>query len=207
MKLTAGETRRFIAELNRQRATQRRCLRQLRQDLRALKQAAVLEQLVAFESSVDRRQAAFLGLMALNAQVDKSVGEALRTKAVIVLSRDAGVGYGSAFEFLDAEKGITKVITTLDETRPLLKSIATSSQIKIVRDSGDEAGAAKLEDDTWRLSAAYYALESLSRQSEAVIAAQWAIVHGQGLHFWQGRQRWFRYVGDELSEEYDCVKG
>jgi hypothetical protein len=203
MILSSAQTRRFVVDLNRQLALFARAVRQLKRDLLRLKQNDMLENLAKFEAALNSRQEAFSVLMSLNAAIGSGVVEAERTRALFKLPDDkAG---GAAYNFLEAETLIGKFIDELDEKRILLGRAAGASEVKSTEDAGDEVLAEKLAENSWFFSGAQNAFDSLSRQAEAIVAAQWAIVHGQGLHFWQGRQRWFRYAGDNYPARFDCV--
>ncbi|MDR3614740.1 MAG: hypothetical protein P4L53_14370 [Candidatus Obscuribacterales bacterium] len=203
MILSSTQTKRFGADLNRQLASFARSASQLQRDLRHLKQNDVLEGLTKFVAAVNSRQEAFSTLMSLNAAIGSNVSEAERTKALIDLSDHKGGS--AAYDFLEGETAIKKAVEGFDGNRVLLSRAASYSQVKAAEDAGDKALAKKLEENSWLFAGAHHALESLSRQAESIASAQWAIVHGQGLHFWQGRQKWFRYVGDDRPATYDCV--
>jgi hypothetical protein len=203
MILSSTQTKRFSADLNRQLASFARSARQLQRDLRRLKQKDVLENLAKFQAAVNSRQEAFSTLMSLIASIGSDVIEAERTKALIDLpDRNGGT---AAYKFLAGETAIEKAIEEFDGNRVLLARAASASQVKAAEDAGNKALAKELEENSWLFAGAHHALESLSRQAEGIASAQWAIVHGQGLHFWQGRQQWFRYAGDNLPATFDCA--
>jgi hypothetical protein len=108
------------------------------------------------------------------------------------------------YDFLESEKVIKGAIEEFDEKRVLLGRAPIATDVKKAEDAGNKALVKKLEEQSWLFAAAHHSVESLSRQAEAIVSAQWAMVHEQGLHFWQGRHRWFRYAGDGRQTSFDC---